>query len=263
MARVENNTTTDGPFILRKGANHYRLIGLEITRTGGTHDAPALVSVEPNGNADHIVVDRCWLHGTVHDETRQGISLSGATYVAVVDSYFSDFHCVRGGMCVDSHAVGGGLGDHQDGPFKISNNFLEASGEALMFGGGAATVTPADIEIRHNHFFKPWQWMPGARGFVGGLNGNPFVSKNHLELKNATRVLIEANLMENNWGGFTQSGYALLLSPKNQHTQHNGNVCALAFRTPVAASRWRPPCRGTAKTAPPLWPECAGVFTTW
>jgi hypothetical protein len=102
-----------------------------------------------------------------------------------------------------------------------------------MFGGGAATATPADIEIRRNHFFKPWQWMPGAPGFVGGLNGNPFVSKNHLELKNATRVLIEANLMENNWGGFTQSGYALLLSPKNQHTQHNGNVCAKCQVTDV------------------------------
>ena len=31
MARIENNTTTDGPFMLRTGANHYRLIGLEIT----------------------------------------------------------------------------------------------------------------------------------------------------------------------------------------------------------------------------------------
>ena len=100
----------------------------------------------------------------------------------------------------------------------------EASTEAILFGGGEGTVTPADIEIRHNHFFKPWQWMPGDPNFVGGDKGHAFVTKNHLELKNAMRVLVEANLMENTWGGFTQSGYALLLTPKNQHTRH-GNVC--------------------------------------
>ena len=224
MSRVENNTTTDGPFFLRNGANHYRFIGLEITRTAGTHDAPTLMTVEPNGVADHIVVDRSWFHGTIRDETQSGISLSGVTYGAVVDSYFSDFHCLENGMCTDAHAVGGGTGSHQDGPFKISGNFLEASGEAVMFGGGPGTLTPTDIEIRRNHFFKPWQWMPGQPGFVGGPGGRAFITKNHLELKNATRVLIEANLMENNWGGFTQSGYAVLLSPKSQHTP-NGNVC--------------------------------------
>jgi hypothetical protein len=226
LARIENNSNTDGPLYLKPGANHYRFIGLEITRTAGTRDAPALITVDPKGTADHIIVDRSWLHGTVHDDTRTGVSLTGASSVAIVDSYFSDFHCTqRIGMCTDAHAVGGGNGDHQDGPFKISGNFLEASGEAVMFGGGAATKTPADIEIRRNHFFKPWTWMPGQPRFVGGAGGRPFVVKNHLELKNATRVLVEANLMENNWGGFTQSGYALLLSPKNPITRSGRLVC--------------------------------------
>src|SRR5882672_8513773 len=232
MARIENNTTGDGPFILRTGASHYRFVGLEVTRTAGTHSAPALIMVEPTGVADHIVVDRCWFHGTLQDENQTGVSLNGATDVAVVESYFTDFHCILYGMCTDAHAVSGGVGSHQDGPFKISNNFLEASGEAVIFGGGAATLTPADIEIRRNHFFKPWQWMPGKPGFIGGANGQPFISKNHLELKNAARVLVEANLMENNWGGFTQSGYSVLLSPKNQHTPH-GNVCPLCQVTDV------------------------------
>jgi len=224
MARIQNGSVGDGPVVLRTGANYYRLIGLEITRTAGTQYAPRLVSVEPGGTADHIVVDRSWLHGTLHDETQNGVALNGASNVAVVDSYFTDFHCVVFGTCTDAHAVGGGVGTHQDGPFKISNNFLEASGEAVMFGGGAATLTPTDIEIQHNHFFKPWQWMPGKPGYVGGPKGQPFITKNHLELKNAIRVLAEANLFENNWGGFTQSGFAILLSPKNQHTSR-GNVC--------------------------------------
>jgi hypothetical protein len=54
-----------------------------------------------------------------------------------------------------------------------------------------------------------------------------------LELKNATRVLVEANLMENNWGGFSQNGFSILLSPKNQHTQNNGDVCPLCQVTDV------------------------------
>jgi hypothetical protein len=224
MAQVENPNPVDGPFILASGANHYRLIGLEVTRTSGVHDSPVLLTVEPDGAADHIVIDRCWFHGTVRDETKSGVSLKGMSQAAVVDSYFNDFHCNENGLCTDAHAIGGGTGNRQDGPFKISHNFLEASGESVMFGGGGGTLTPGDIESTRNHFFKPWQWMPGAPGQVKGLNGGSFITKNHMELKNATRVLVEGNLMENNWGGFTQSGYALLLSPKNQHTQH-GNVC--------------------------------------
>jgi len=234
MARIEYNRAADGPLILRTGANHYRLIGLEITKTVGVKSAPVLLSVEVDGVADHIVVDRCWLHGTTHDETQSGISTRGTNYVAVIDSYLNDFHCTAGtGTCTDAHTIGGGLGDHQDGPFKIENNFLEASGESVLFGGGRATVTPADIEVRRNHFFKPLSWMQGDPHFVGADDGHPFIVKNHLELKNATRVLIEANLMENNWGGFSQTGYALLLSPKSQHTKDHGNVCPLCQVTDV------------------------------
>lgn len=234
LARIENNTTMDGPVVFANGANHYRLIGLEITRTEGVLSDPDLVLVEPRGTADHIIVDRSWLHGTPHDDTQVGVFFTGFTYGAVVDSYFSDFHCTeRTGICTDAHAIGGGIGDHQDGPLKISGNFLEASTESIMFGGGAASKTPADIQILRNHFFKPWIWMPGNPNFVGGRGGRPFIVKNHIELKNATRVLIEANRMENNWGGFTQSGYAVLLTPKSQHTRHHGNVCPLCQVTDV------------------------------
>jgi hypothetical protein len=234
MAKIEYNKAAMGPIILRNGANHYRLMGLEITRTAIGRCAPTFISVEPGGVADHIIVDRSWLHGLVQEETQLGISLNGTNSVAVVDSYFNDFHCTAGtGTCSDSHAVAGGIGDHLDGPFKIENNFLEASGESVFFGGGAATVTPADIEIRRNHFYKPWQWMPGNAKFVGGVDGHPFVVKNHLELKNATRVLVEANIMENTWGGFSQTGYGVLLTPKNQHSQRRGNVCPLCQVTDV------------------------------
>ena len=111
------------------------------------------------------------------------------------------------------------------GPYKIVDNFLEASGENILFGGGAATVTPADIEISQNHLFKPLTWMKGQAGYVGGTNGNPFIVKNLLELKNAQRVLIDSNIMEYSWGGFSQVGFAILLTPKNQAGDNGTNVC--------------------------------------
>jgi hypothetical protein len=40
--------------------------------------------------------------------------------------------------------------------------------------------------------------------------------KNLLELKNAQRVLIEGNIFEYSWAGFSQAGYLMLLTPKNQ-----------------------------------------------
>src|SRR5450631_219916 len=232
MARVQMQSRGDGPFQLATGANYYRFIGLEVTRPADAPGPAGLITGQ--GTADHLVVDRSWLHGALQDETHVGVSVSGMTNVAVVDSYFSDFHCIAGtGQCTDSHAIAGGVSNTQDGPFKIQDNFLEASSEAILFGGGAANLTPTDIQILNNHFWKPWQWMPGNPNFIGGPDGHPFVVKNHLELKNAVRVLIEANLMENNWGGFSQSGFAILLTPKNQHTQSGSDVCPLCQVTDV------------------------------
>jgi len=206
-----------GPIQFAPGANYYRFIGLEITRPAGTGVVTALVSTQ-SGATDHIIFDRSWLHGSAQDETTRGISLVGSTYFGVVDSFFTDFHCIAGvGSCTDAQTVLGGLGNLPGGGYKVVNNFLESSGENILFGGGGATVTPADIEVRRNHFFKPTIWHQGQPGFVGGPSGNPFMVKNHFELKNAQRVLLEANILENNWGGFSQVGYSILLTPKNQN----------------------------------------------
>jgi hypothetical protein len=204
-----------GPIYFEDGANHYRFIGIEITREPSDASVVFLVGPKEGAAADHFVFDRVWVHGTPHDETRRGLFMSGTSYMAVVDSFFSDFHCMARGTCVDSQTISGASGDLPMGPYKIENNFLEASGENILFGGGEATYTPADIEIRRNHLFKPMLWMSGEPGFVGGPSGQPFIVKNNFELKNAQRVLFEDNVLENSWGGFSQTGFAILLTPKN------------------------------------------------
>src|SRR5260221_18424 len=236
MAKVQMPTVGDGPLQIASGANHYRFIGLEVTRPSGAPGPARLIMVPKTGTADHLVFDRLWMHGTTQDETHNAVVLNGMSDVAIVDSYLNDFHCIAGtGTCTDAHAISGGNSNTQDGPFKIQGNFLEASGEAILFGGGPATTTPADIQVLNNHFWKPLQWMKGSPNFIGGPDGHPFIVKNHFELKNATRVLVEANIMENSWAGFSQTGYAILLTPKNQATKGGlgAFVCPLCQVTDI------------------------------
>jgi hypothetical protein len=231
LAKLVMPTTGSGPVLFAAGANHYRLLGLEITRSARTGIVYALSSVMHGGTLNNLVLDRVWMHGTAQDDTNRGVWLGGGTYISVVDSFFTDFHCVSvTGACGDSQAIAGGIGNGPMGPFKIVNNFLEAASENILFGGGDATVTPADLEIRRNHMFKPLTWMKGQPGYVGGANGNPFTVKNLFELKNAQRVLLEGNIMENSWGGFSQAGFAILLTPKNPG---GASVCSVCQVTDV------------------------------
>ncbi|MGA2923326.1 MAG: Ig domain-containing protein [Candidatus Sulfotelmatobacter sp.] len=212
VAKIEYDSgNLSGPLVFENGATHYRFIGLEITKHTAGKFVVALASPTTGAAFDHIIFDRVWFHGDPNDETTRGVLLDGGTSVAVIDSYFTDFHCHSMGKCTDAQAVAGGNGSIPNGTYKIVDNFLEASGENIIFGGAGATQTPTDIEIRRNHFFKPMIWMAGQPGFIGVK----FVVKNHLEFKNAQRVLVEGNIMENSWGGFSQTGFSVLATPKN------------------------------------------------
>ncbi len=207
--------------------DHYRFIGIEWVSQPDAHIA-RLVSTE---GSDHLIFDRNWLHASDGAEMNKGIGMiHGARFIAVINSYLSGFICIaRTGSCTDSSALGGGNGDLPISTLKIYNNFVEASGENILFGGAKSTVNPTDIEIRRNHLFKPLLWKEGEPGYAPLGAGNPPIVKNHFELKSGIRVLFEANLMENCWGGFTQTGFSIMLTPKNQ----SGNLCPKCAVTDV------------------------------
>ncbi|MCU1304275.1 MAG: hypothetical protein JWQ87_4559 [Candidatus Sulfotelmatobacter sp.] len=229
LAKLMLTATNNGPVTFAAGANYYRLVGLEITRPAGTGAVNALAFIASGGTANNLIFDRVWLHGTAQDETTRGVALAGGTYISIVDSFFTDFHCISvSGSCTDAQAISGGIGTSPGGPYKIAGNFLEASGENIIFGGDSGTTTPADIQISQNHMFKPLTWMKGQPGYVGGANGNPFSVKNLLELKNAQRVLIEGNIMEDTWGGFSQVGFGIVLTPKNPGGTSPCPVCQVS-----------------------------------
>jgi hypothetical protein len=190
------------------GANHYRFIGLEIADTGANGPLGGFYDLVILKNADHIVFDRCWIHGSPTGEDVKGLDFESSSYIALVDSFVSDIHSKTSVYGADSSAVGSVTGT---GPLKVVNNYLEAAGAAILWGGGRADTTLSDIEFRRNHVFKPLIWWHKHPSFFG----TQFAVKNLYETKNSVRELIEGNIFENNWAQ-SQKGTAILLYPKNQ-----------------------------------------------
>lgn len=188
------------------GAHHYRLLALEVGFTSGVTQAYTLLALG-DGSSDqntseevphHLILDRVYVHGHSGVSFQRCVGMNSA-HSAVIDSYLSACHASG----FDSQAIAGWNGP---GPFKIVNNYLEGAGENLMFGGADTAIrdlTPSDIEIRRNHFYKPTAW----RGV--------WTVKNLLELKHAQRVLIEGNVFEHTWVA-AQHGSAILFTTRNQ-----------------------------------------------
>jgi len=194
--------------------DHIRFIGIEWT----TPPDANIGRIAATEHSDHIIFDRNWVHPADGSEVGHGIGIiHGSHSIAIINSYISGVNCIaRTGKCTDATAVGGGSGDEPISTVKFYNNFLESSGENILFGGSAATIIPTDIEIRRNHLFRPMLWKEDQPGYTPTASGQPYIVKNNFELKNAIRVLFEANLLENSWGGFSQTGYSILLTAVNQ-----------------------------------------------
>ncbi|MDZ4756990.1 MAG: T9SS type A sorting domain-containing protein [Bacteroidota bacterium] len=219
MAKIITTNTSGIPcFVTQTNAHHYRFVGLEITADVAVVNSYGLINLGDGSSAqnsmsqvpEYFVIDRCYIHGhTQATIMKFGVRLDCAN-AAIIDSYISDFHSVG----YDAQAISGVNGP---GPFKIINNYLEASGENILFGGGAAAIAglvPSDIEIRQNYFHKPWSWKVGHASYAG----KHWTIKNIFELKTGKRVLFDGNILENSWADLPtgQSGYAILLTIRTE-----------------------------------------------
>jgi hypothetical protein len=196
-------------------AHNYHLIGLEIMPESPTSEVYDLISLGGGSSVQttldevprDIIIDRCFIHAWPDANFKRGIGLNSA-HTCIISSHISDFHS----DFQDSQAIGGYNGP---GPFRIINNRLEGGAENIMFGGGVPSINglvPEDIIIRGNHFFKPLVWKaddPGNTGYT------PWV-KNLFEIKNGRNVTLEGNLLENNWVGADQHGFAVVLTPRSE-----------------------------------------------
>jgi hypothetical protein len=192
------------------GATHYRLVGLEIRPRPGSflQNLVLLGGLEatPGRQPRDLIIDRCYIHGDPEVGARRGIALNSRA-TAIVDSWLSDFKQAGD----EAQAIAGWDGQ---GPYTIARNYLEAAGENVIFGGSTPSrpgVVPSDIVIRDNYFSKPLSWNAADPSYAG----TPWTVKNLLELKNARRVLIEHNLLENNWVQ-AQNGFAVLFTVRTE-----------------------------------------------
>jgi hypothetical protein len=161
------------------GAHHYRLQFLDIdgvaqegwetlVQIGDSSWAQSTAEAVPYA----ITLDRVFIHGHETKGQKRCVALDGRD-LEVLNSYVVGCASID----FDSQAIAAFNGP---GPFRIINNYLEATGENVMFGGADPKIqglVPSDIEIRRNHFYKPLAWrdpilaapsMPSGAAAGGG-----------------------------------------------------------------------------------------------
>jgi hypothetical protein len=196
------------------GAHHYRFLGLEFSPSDASAQVYDLVLFGDGSSSQntlaqmphHLIIDRCYLHSLAGQELKRGVSLqSGET--SIINSWLSGFKAAE----QDSQAICGWNGT---GPYHINNNYVEAAGENILIGGADPWISgliPSDIEIKGNTITKPLSWKADEPSY----GGQKWVVKNLLELKNAQRVVIDGNVIENCWRA-AQGGTSIVLTPRNQ-----------------------------------------------
>lgn len=212
LAKLRSNVPGDPVITISPGVHHYRLIGLDISTFSSSDFIYDLIRIGDSATTDlanvphHLVLDRLWVHGFPSQPVQRGISLNSAD-TSIINSYISDIHMDG----FDTQAICGWNGP---GPYQIINNYLEAAGENIMFGGSLPAIRgliPSNIEIRRNYFFKPLSWKVGHPSYAG----IHWTIKNLLELKNARNVIIDGNVLENSWTD-AQIGYAILFTVRSE-----------------------------------------------
>jgi hypothetical protein len=204
LAKLKSATTQP---VLRTapGAHHWRLELLEFLPTKNGHGD--IIALGDGGARQHdlaqvphdLEVDRCFIHGDSEKGQKRGIALNSAS-TSITGSYIADIK----GQGQDTQAIAGWNGP---GPYTIENNYLEGAGENFILGGSDPPIrglVTTGVVFRRNHLAKPVEWR-----------GERWQVKNLFELKNARRVLVEANVMEYVWKE-AQVGYAILITPRNQ-----------------------------------------------
>jgi hypothetical protein len=156
-------TITDigsGPLIASNTnvASQWALRGLEIVDGVGSYlGGAAMLQLGSSGAASNVVgvvhhmeVDRCYIRSQNNGSEGKGIEEEGA-YANIHDNYIAGF------SSGESQAI---FGAGSPGPTLITNNFLEAAGEVILYGGnynGSGTANANKI-ITGNYGYKPPTW---------------------------------------------------------------------------------------------------------
>ncbi len=174
------------------GAANWRLDGLRFE--SNTFGDGNIITLQ---DATNITMDRLLMVAGAQGQKR-GIMGNGR-HITLTRSHIANIW--KSGMDSQAFCAWDGAG-----PYTVTDNYLEAASENVMFGGAnsmAADRIPSDILVEGNHFSKPLEWK-----------GTPKAVKNLFELKSAKRVVVRRNLFERNWTD-AQNGIAILFTVRN------------------------------------------------
>ena len=219
------SASTSSALAAAPGASYYRIVGVAFeANKNGSGDIIALGHANQTTLAavpHHIELDRVLISGDSTVGQKRAIA-ANAAHVTITNSDIREIKAAG----QDSQAIAAW---NAPGPFVIRNNYLEAAGENIMFGGAHISipgVVPSDITVEGNLLTKNPAWM-----------GTTWTVKNVFELKNAQRVMVRRNVLQYTWGG-AQAGFAVVLTPRNSSgltpwvvvsdVEFSGNVIAHA-----------------------------------
>lgn len=197
MATISAGLLTRPAIFAANGAHHYRFVGIKFTPTTKGYFNIIQIGTAEEASADqlphHIEFDRVYIHGDPKFGQRRGVAANGR-HIKITNSYLSDFK--REGEESQAIAVWAA-----DGPIEITNNYIEAAAENILFGGAMSKLAliPGNAIIRDNWLNKPVEWR-----------NTKWVVKNLFEIKSGRNIKVENNLMTNNWG-MAQEGHAVVL----------------------------------------------------
>ncbi len=159
LARLRSPSAVDAALRTAPGAHHWHIAYLEfganyqgngdIVQIGDGSSAQDSLDKVPH----HIVLSHLYIHGDPWFGQKRGIALNAAA-VTIRDSHIADCK----GVGQDTQAIGGWNGP---GPYTIENNYLEAAGENVIFGGADPSIPSlvADgITFRGNYLSRPMAW---------------------------------------------------------------------------------------------------------
>jgi hypothetical protein len=137
------------------GAHNYRLQFINFDGAAQLgYETLLSIGTDKYENQPHdIIFDRVYIHGHPTKGQKRGLALNGGK-TDIINSYLCDIKSVG----EDSVGIGGWNGA---GPYHIINNYIEAAGENILFGGASPAtpnLIPSDIVISGNTVRKDLAW---------------------------------------------------------------------------------------------------------
>ena len=255
MAKLVGSTSSTSSVIRTvqaSGTGYWALEGIEIVHPASVSVAPnyvyTLVGLPEDSSGEnqpaltphHIKIDRSYIHGIdTTDGPARCIGAHGRN-IEITNSYISNCKVVS--TASDSQGI---FIQNGQGPFYISNNYIEAAGENILIGQGPGYsaipwLTQRFAFIQGNYSYKRREWkcskaagvptwtpcLPGEKRQntstsqwyqcdVGGASWSTTTTpipamvqvKNHYENKEGQGVWYRGNVVDGNWNaGATCAG---------------------------------------------------------